>query len=302
MKKVWNFITKHKLLTTVIFVFGIPLLINIAYSLGRKQALIITEWEAADVLSFYGAIVGAAGTIVLGIVAWQQNARLLKIEENTFLASNAGSALVTEVTIKGAKSVVCNLEQHTEQIVITEKVKTESNPLKYGSFTIQCKLEPIDKVQHVAFVKVNTVTITAATAEAKKVTIISAETTSEQYSRVAISKDFDRFELTVIMSKEEKNAFLIAVKNRNSIMEVNMELCLVTDKYVETELMCRAVFDNPSYDAEEDIYGHFKTSSENVPMCFWQGASCKNKQDIQIKTIAKGKQHGQTENALRQQG
>lgn len=294
MKKAWNFIIKHKLLllAVVVVVFGIPLLIDIAYLLGHKRALIITEWDAADVLTFYGALVGAAGTIVLGIIAWQQNARLLKIEENTFLSSNAGSALVTEMTIKDVKSVVCNLEQHTEQIVITEKVKTESNPLKYGSFTIQCKLEPIDKVRHVAFVKVNAVTITAATAETKIVTIISAETTSEQYSRVAISKDFDRFELAVIMSQEEKKAFLNAINNSDSMMEVNMELCLVTDRYVETELSCRANFANPSYDDEEEIYSHFMTSSENVPMCFWRGASCKNKQDIQIKSIAEGKQNG----------
>lgn len=302
MKKAWNFITKHKLLllAVVVVVFGIPMLINIAYLLGHKQALIITEWDAADVLTFYGAIVGAAGTIVLGIIAWQQNARLLKIEENTFLASNAGSALVTEVTIKGAKSVACNLEQHTEQIVITEKVKTESNPLEYGSVTIQCKLEPMDKAQHIAFVKVKTVTIFATTDETSIDAVITAEMTGEQYSRVAISKDFDRFEYAVIMSKEEKVAFLNAINNMYSTMAVEMELCFVTDKYVETELMCRAILANPDYDEEEEIYSHFKTSSEEVPICFWQGASCKNKQDIQIKTITEGKHNGKTENALRQ--
>ena len=45
MKKAWNFITKHKLLllAVVVVVFGIPMLINITYLLGHKQALIITE-------------------------------------------------------------------------------------------------------------------------------------------------------------------------------------------------------------------------------------------------------------------
>lgn len=44
----------------------------------------VTVWNGADMLAFYGAILGAMGTIILGIVAWAQNKRLLKLEETKY--------------------------------------------------------------------------------------------------------------------------------------------------------------------------------------------------------------------------
>lgn len=91
--------------------FVIPIVINESYKSGKGY---ITVWTGADVLSFYGALIGAVGTIVLGIVAWKQNVRLLKIEERTFVAESACSAIVNSVIVKKINQNACNLYLHLE--------------------------------------------------------------------------------------------------------------------------------------------------------------------------------------------
>lgn len=56
----------------------IPIIINELYLINSGY---ITVWQGADVLAFYGALLGAIGTVALGLVAWKQNERLLKLEE-----------------------------------------------------------------------------------------------------------------------------------------------------------------------------------------------------------------------------
>lgn len=46
--------------TTLIVTIVIPLAINESYKHG---VVYVTKWDAADVLSYYGAIIGAAATI-----------------------------------------------------------------------------------------------------------------------------------------------------------------------------------------------------------------------------------------------
>lgn len=77
------------LLSVVVVVFIIPIIINELY---RVNDGYITVWNGADVLSFYGAALGALGTIVLGVVAWRQNDRLLEIEERTFFFGKSEQA------------------------------------------------------------------------------------------------------------------------------------------------------------------------------------------------------------------
>lgn len=74
-----------KVLLYIIFlalaIIGVPIVINELYLQNKGY---MTVWEGADVLSFYGAALGSVGTIVLGIIAWKQNERLLKLEETKY--------------------------------------------------------------------------------------------------------------------------------------------------------------------------------------------------------------------------
>lgn len=77
-KKVLIFVL---VLGVVFAVIAIPIIINELYLINSGY---ITVWEGADVLAFYGALLGAIGTVVLGLVAWRQNERLLRLEETKY--------------------------------------------------------------------------------------------------------------------------------------------------------------------------------------------------------------------------
>lgn len=49
------------MIVSVFFIVGIPILINESYKNGQGY---ITMWNAADVLSYYGNILGSAATIM----------------------------------------------------------------------------------------------------------------------------------------------------------------------------------------------------------------------------------------------
>ena len=70
------------IIVTLIAIIIIPVVINELYKVNDGY---ITVWNGDDVLSFYGAAIGAIGTIILGIVAWAQNKRLLKLEETKYI-------------------------------------------------------------------------------------------------------------------------------------------------------------------------------------------------------------------------
>lgn len=62
----------------------IPLLINILYKINIGIWLLQSEWNAGELLSFYGAILSAIGT-VLGVVYTIRNDYRLRSKENTIL-------------------------------------------------------------------------------------------------------------------------------------------------------------------------------------------------------------------------
>lgn len=275
----------------IVLSIAIPIIINEAY---KKNEGYLTVWQGADVLSYTGGIFSFLGTIVLGVIAWQQNTRLLRIEENSFLASNASSALFTEVVFTGIKQQAVNFESHEEQILFTRSFDENTYWTDGGSITFICKLEPFDKRQHIAMVNVKQIDMLCSTDRSKSIdTHFNAANSDARYTKVAMSKEYDQFELTVLLTKAEKEKLMSTLTSADSMIQIEMILSLLTDKYVATELKCRATLNNPDYDEKEGVYNHFKTTEEAPPICFWSGASLKNKQEIVIKSISEEKTNGQ---------
>lgn len=79
---IWKFIKKrwHYLLLLVLFIISlaIPFGINEAYKVGEGY---ITLWGAPDVLAFYGAYISFIGTVVLGVIAVEQNKKAHRLNE-----------------------------------------------------------------------------------------------------------------------------------------------------------------------------------------------------------------------------
>lgn len=65
-------------LGALVLIFLIPIIINELY---KTQNGYTTVWSGADVLAYYGSLLGFAGTVVLGIVAYRQNNKMHKLNE-----------------------------------------------------------------------------------------------------------------------------------------------------------------------------------------------------------------------------
>lgn len=84
MKKTRNNLLSRKsiiILVLILVIFN-PMLIQLAYWIGKKYPIIVTSWDESDILAFYGAITSSIGTIVLGTITLEQNRRLMKLEEH----------------------------------------------------------------------------------------------------------------------------------------------------------------------------------------------------------------------------
>lgn len=74
-----TFIKEHRkavyaiALLLLIIIIGIPIMINFLYKQSAPTTFFVTEWEAADALSYYGAVLTFLGTITLSALALWQN-------------------------------------------------------------------------------------------------------------------------------------------------------------------------------------------------------------------------------------
>lgn len=80
MSKFFEFLKKNKkttfilLLAVFIATYGIPLLINWAFSKPAPCDFLAVDWDARDALSYYGSVLGFLGTVILsGLALWQNH-------------------------------------------------------------------------------------------------------------------------------------------------------------------------------------------------------------------------------------
>lgn len=92
MKEFLQYIKQYKSkCITVFFVFffviiGIPLVINYLYKTTTTIDFFVTEWNASDTLSYYGAILTFVGTTILSVLAlWQNHAIKMENDKHTHL-------------------------------------------------------------------------------------------------------------------------------------------------------------------------------------------------------------------------
>lgn len=274
------------IILSVLVIVGAPIIINELYKIDKGY---YTVWNANDVLAYTGTIISAIGTIVLGVVAWKQNTRLLKVEETTFLAANSTAALLTEVKLGGIKTTVGHLGFHEEQVVFSdEMLRMDSQPGDYSSIEVSCKIEPLDNSQHIALVNVNHVFLAVDDEKNNRQVVLDVSNPYSDFTRVAISRKYDRFNITIVLSSSEKHSIINAINTLYSIICMDLEMTLVTNKSVKTKLLCRATLREPDYDDNEGVYCNFKTTEDNPPMCFWKGTSIINSNEIKIKQLMGG--------------
>lgn len=257
-----------------------PIIINECY---KRNEGYITVWGGSDMLAYFGAIIGAIGTISLGLIAWQQNGRILKLEENVFLAANAGFAVLTEVDIINIKSGEVLLDRNCDQILLSQDASKHNNQTEMESVEITCKFEPFSNQHHVALVRVDEILLVAEDKKSHLHSVVAAGNSDKGFTQTAISKDFDRFRITLNMTKGEKSDLFRAIGCTKSALMFDINLSIMTQHYVETTLRCRAFLESSEYDIGENCYSRFKTTEKEPPMCFWRGASVLRDKNVEIK-------------------
>jgi len=87
MDKFLLFMKQHWLVTVVgivalIFaIVGVPLLINLAFSVPAFCDFLVVDWEAKDALAYYGSALGFVGTVIFsGLALWQNH--IIKTESD----------------------------------------------------------------------------------------------------------------------------------------------------------------------------------------------------------------------------
>ena len=277
MKKSTKLIIVFVLLV-VFLLFVIPIIINELFKINDGY---LTVWSGADVLSFYGAALSAIGAIVLGIVAWKQNERLVKLEEDKLLSENACPILIDGIFIEKLNTVACNLDYHDEQIVCTKKADYSE---RYPSPSIVFKAKYLENKP--SYVHIDRIKLLIDHGKRKRL-IFDASSKSIDYTRVAISEKHSVFTATVIMSEEEKADILKTISSSRSGIIIDADLSVLSAGFVASNVHCRTSLMCFDYDKDEKNYCRLKSREFLSPIYFWHGNEFVKKENIIIKDDVK---------------
>lgn len=265
-------------LFTVIFLFIlfalVPLLINHLYI---QNTGYITVWSGADVLAFYGSALGAVGTIVLGAVAWNQNRRLLKMEEHSFLASNTSKLIISNIYLSDFDKVATNFEEHTEQVVAVDE-ENYHNHTTNQSISLTFKMQAFEHYPYLLFFE--RVIIAISNKENEIELLLDAKNISNEYSLVGMTADSCVFNCTDIIPVDKKTILKEKIEKEQCAMVISVELKTITDKYVCTRWRVKAKL----YNSEEEKCT-FQLGNAVPAMCFWLGSEMVDKRSIKTRRI-----------------
>lgn len=136
----------------LVLTIGIPIIINEAYKYGSLYGGYVTEWDAVDVLSYYGTLLGSVSTIMALAITIAFTKK--QIQRDRFLEVNCAKwekmdSCVTQILIDISPLKMCNFEvlsgSITEnlQIIISNLLNYEVTA-KTSLNIIKCYVNPIE--------------------------------------------------------------------------------------------------------------------------------------------------------------
>lgn len=255
----------------------IPLIVNGLFMIEAPCKLFAVKWCVSDALSYIAGSLAFLGTSFLGWVAWKQNDDLKKIEKHNFIAQNSCMALISNLKIGKLKQQAVNFEEHTEQIVKSDFPL--NTILDYSSFNCQVTL---DRMEHIpAMVRVNSLLIWIGNEQSSK--IITAQNYDGSYTQIAISRDNDKFNITVLIERAEKETLVKCLYDSTAIV-LEIELELATGNYVSTNIKCQAHLER-SADSNSDLMTTYFFVPKESPVCFWYGNSILQEEEVIFRTV-----------------
>lgn len=196
------------------------------------------EWGAGDALNYVASILSAAGTIILGYIAYKQNDRLQNLENNNYIANYSSMILMNEICIKWDVAVPVNWQIHSEQIVVDDDLEETSS---YVGYKFTFNVASIGN-HTPALVHIQECTIFCSDDNGKATKgHLFGKNYSDAYSRVAIHKEGKiKFEMTYVINANRKLDFEEAIKQNSYSVLVEVVFNIITDKNVITRCKCRA--------------------------------------------------------------
>lgn len=94
IKYIKDFVTKNKFglkficAVGFILIFGIPLLINFLYFIGKSFPIFVFEWDGSDVYLFYGTLLGATATIIAVVLTIKSSSESAKKDRKNSIVIN----------------------------------------------------------------------------------------------------------------------------------------------------------------------------------------------------------------------
>lgn len=251
----------------------IAFVVNILFKI-KTDGIFSAEWSAGDALNYVGSMVGAISTFILSLVAYKQNEKLQRIEDNNYIASNSCMVLIDKIHIKPKASIPINYEWHGEQI-LSEKDVNDKFP---SGYSIKINLKKIDKSMQATPSLIYVSKCTLLVGDNKEGTLESAlwtENIRVGYTRAAILETGIAFNCAMLVAKDKQEKFEKDIKAQRNSMTIEIEFNIVTDKYVMTKCKCRAFCDCQNNNG-------IVAWKSRKPMVFFYGHELKNRNEIQV--------------------
>ena len=265
---------RKNIIISCIIVFGIvPLVINILFKFEAPLEILRAEKSAGDMLSYISGAMAFVGTTFLGWIAYKQNEYLKRIEENNFIAHHACIDLLSSISMKELDKIAVYLdEEHAEQIV-EEKEIVGSN---YQSFKIKIAMDRMGNIPALVHVSEIVIWLGNSGNKVRQSICFFAYAYDDYFSKVAISKEKDFFEITVLLRQETKAELLKCLEMEGTLM-IELDMEFVSPSYVITKMKNRATFTNSN-----EIKTDFELT-DTKPLSFWEGSNMVSKKDIKCR-------------------
>ncbi len=249
----------------------IALIVHILFKI-KVGGVFQAEWSAGDFLNYIGTMIAAISTFVLGIIAYKQNDRLQKLEDNNYVATNSCMVIIEEVKITPRVEMPVDYNLHAEQIL-----KEEDNMEKMPSgYKVEIKIKKVDSSSQgtPSLVYVPKCSLMVGDGESNTLLdYIWVENIREGYTRTAIFENAMSFNCTLLVKRSKQEKFEKAIKKKNNKILVEMFFDIITDKYVVTKCKCRAYCD---YLCTNSVVSW----KSEKPMVFFYGHEMMNKEEI----------------------
>ena len=282
MKKNKQFVFVLALAVAVTICFlVVPLLINWLFKKTAFIPLFEAEWSAGDALGYVGGALAFIGTMFLGWISWKQNRDLQKKQDDMFIAENSCTVLINKMKFKRLNQKVTNLNEHSETIVTTDIQVTSF----FAYESLECEVSLHQEKNSPVIVRVLSASIFTESES------FIFKKYDEWFTMIAIGKNDSKFNLTFIMSPDDKRVIESEIKEKRHeiIFEAQMEF--VSSQNVSTILKCRSSL-KPLPCSDNFEY----SSDENTTMCFWYGNHIIAPSTIKYRyQISEEKQNGQDE-------